>query len=75
MVRRATPTKKKSTNPDESLNLSKFSVIFIIVFVLIILFSFSEATALLRMIDYRAEDLINEMAVLIRQLMEAFTVQ
>lgn len=75
MVRRATPTKKKSTNPDESLNLSKFSVVFIIVFVLIILFSFSEATALLRMIDYRTEDLINEMAVLIRQLMEAFTVQ
>lgn len=75
MVRRATPTKKKSTNPDESLNLSKFSVVFIIVYVLIILFSFSEATALLRMIDYRAEDLINEMAVLIRQLMEAFTVQ
>lgn len=75
MVRRATPTKKKSTNSDESLSLSKFSVIFIIVFVLIILFSFSESTALLRMIDYRAEDLINEMAALIRQLMEAFTVQ
>lgn len=75
MVRRATPTKKKSTNSDEALNLSKFSVIFIIVFVLIILFSFSESTALLRMIDYRAEDLINEMAALIRQLMEAFTVQ
>lgn len=71
MVRKTTARKQNYTAPD-SLHFSPFAIAFITVAIFIILFSFSESTALLRSIDYTLGDLITQAASVLKQIMDLF---
>lgn len=70
MVKRNVVRKKTTTK--ETAKLSPLAVGFIVLFAVVILFSFSESTVMLYLIKYNLKDFFTEVFGSIRQLIEAF---